>query len=56
MRVSFKAQRQVVDALRICYENSKPYSHGGEIYRIKSLSIIGSGRDARLIADMELFI
>lgn len=56
MKVRFEVKGKVVEALRICYENNKPYLHGGEFYKIKSLAVVGSGRDSRLIADMEPFI
>ncbi|USD68110.1 hypothetical protein [Vibrio sp. SCSIO 43136] len=45
---------KAVDALCICYENKRVYTHEGKQYFVKSLDVEGRGRSTRLKAELEL--
>ncbi|EJN6716973.1 hypothetical protein NQO50_003324 [Vibrio vulnificus] len=44
---------KAVDALCICYERKRIYRHEGKEYYVVSLDVKGSGRETRLVAELE---
>ncbi|MDW3057362.1 hypothetical protein [Vibrio sp. 1978] len=44
---------KAVDALCICYENKRVYTHDGKPYFVTDLEVEGRGRSTRLMAKLE---
>ncbi|WP_415720516.1 hypothetical protein [Photobacterium ganghwense] len=43
---------KAVEALCICYEKKRVYHHQGKPHFVTSMSVAGSGRDARVVAEL----
>lgn len=53
IRLIPELNNKAIDAARICYKHHRPYLHNGKSYFITSLKPVGSGKDARLEAELK---
>lgn len=53
MMIRVLPKSKAVDALCVCYERKCIYHHDGKEYFVKSLKVSGSGRSARIEAQLQ---
>ncbi|HBC3857040.1 MULTISPECIES: hypothetical protein [Vibrio] len=53
LKIRVLPNSKAVDALCICYEHKRVYTHEGKQYFVTELDVEGRGRSTRLMAKLE---